>query len=261
MRPGRVVTGAACAAIGAAVLAGCGSDGSGGEAGQELRTPSAPSASAPVPSTTAVPMAPETVTVTESPPPPPTVTTVVPPPPPPPPAATTVTAPPPPAQDAPATSIAVLNAYFDAVNLRDYARAWQLGGPVFASAYEQFVNDHATTAHYDLTVLAVDDGVVSAAMDVTQTDGSHRYYQGTYTVRAGAIAASTMHEVARGPAPGAPGTTPSPPAQGPYDFDYCAQAWAAGVAPITSGQPGYRAELDRDHDGVACEPSPTASTK
>jgi hypothetical protein len=36
----------------------------------------------------------------------------------------------------------------------------------------------------------------------------------------------------------------------------CAEARAAGVAPISSGQPGYRTELDRDGNGVACEASP-----
>lgn len=36
-------------------------------------------------------------------------------------------------------------------------------------------------------------------------------------------------------------------------YQNCAAARAAGVAPIHQGQPGYRAALDRDHDGVACE--------
>lgn len=36
-------------------------------------------------------------------------------------------------------------------------------------------------------------------------------------------------------------------------YPNCAAARAAGVAPIYVGQPGYRAGLDRDHDGVACE--------
>lgn len=34
----------------------------------------------------------------------------------------------------------------------------------------------------------------------------------------------------------------------------CAAARAAGAAPIYRGQPGYRAPLDADGDGVACEP-------
>lgn len=37
-------------------------------------------------------------------------------------------------------------------------------------------------------------------------------------------------------------------------YPNCAAAHAAGVAPIREGQPGYRTELDRDDDGVACEP-------
>ncbi|MCW2567797.1 MAG: Excalibur domain protein, partial [Mycobacterium sp.] len=33
----------------------------------------------------------------------------------------------------------------------------------------------------------------------------------------------------------------------------CDAARAAGAAPLHRGQPGYRAGLDRDNDGIACE--------
>ena len=33
----------------------------------------------------------------------------------------------------------------------------------------------------------------------------------------------------------------------------CAAARAAGAAPLRRGDPGYRAGLDRDSDGIACE--------
>lgn len=33
----------------------------------------------------------------------------------------------------------------------------------------------------------------------------------------------------------------------------CADARAAGAAPLYEGDPGYRSQLDRDHDGIACE--------
>ncbi|MBD3779278.1 MAG: excalibur calcium-binding domain-containing protein [Micrococcales bacterium] len=33
----------------------------------------------------------------------------------------------------------------------------------------------------------------------------------------------------------------------------CDAARAAGAAPVLAGQPGYRAALDRDGDGVGCE--------
>ena len=37
-------------------------------------------------------------------------------------------------------------------------------------------------------------------------------------------------------------------------FRNCDAARAAGLAPLRAGEPGYRSELDRDGDGVACEP-------
>ncbi|MFB7359418.1 excalibur calcium-binding domain-containing protein [Streptomyces gardneri] len=36
-------------------------------------------------------------------------------------------------------------------------------------------------------------------------------------------------------------------------YENCDAARAAGAAPLLLGQPGYRAELDRNKDGVACE--------
>jgi endonuclease YncB( thermonuclease family) len=46
--------------------------------------------------------------------------------------------------------------------------------------------------------------------------------------------------------------TTAPPAAGVY-YANCTEARAAGVAPLHTGDPGYRSGLDRDHDGVACE--------
>ena len=36
-------------------------------------------------------------------------------------------------------------------------------------------------------------------------------------------------------------------------YKNCAAAKSAGAAPLRKGEPGYRAQLDRDKDGVACE--------
>ena len=38
----------------------------------------------------------------------------------------------------------------------------------------------------------------------------------------------------------------------PY-YANCSAARAAGAAPLSSGDPGYRSALDRDGDGIACE--------
>jgi hypothetical protein len=49
----------------------------------------------------------------------------------------------------------------------------------------------------------------------------------------------------------------SPRTSTPQTGDYwsgCNAARAAGVAPLYSGEPGYRPEMDGDSDGIACEP-------
>lgn len=37
-------------------------------------------------------------------------------------------------------------------------------------------------------------------------------------------------------------------------FANCTQARAAGAAPVRRGEPGYGPHLDRDNDGIGCEP-------
>lgn len=48
-------------------------------------------------------------------------------------------------------------------------------------------------------------------------------------------------------------SAPIPQRGGDY-FPNCDAARAAGRAPIRRGEPGYRPALDRDNDGIACEP-------
>ncbi|WP_426225114.1 GmrSD restriction endonuclease domain-containing protein [Pseudarthrobacter sp. DSP2-3-2b1] len=69
------------------------------------------------------------------------------------------------------------------------------------------------------------------------------------------------------PAPVAPQPSPAPVVQAPVAvvpvpapavpasayYANCSAAKAAGAAPLYAGQAGYRAPLDRDSDGVACE--------
>ncbi len=53
-----------------------------------------------------------------------------------------------------------------------------------------------------------------------------------------------------------PTPVPIPPTATPVPQVYyanCTAARAAGAAPLRRGQPGYRAALDRDNDGIACE--------
>lgn len=65
------------------------------------------------------------------------------------------------------------------------------------------------------------------------------------------------------PSPGTAQVAPSPteseveePEEPEEDYVYyanCAEARAAGAAPIYRGEPGYRKGLDRDGDGKACD--------
>jgi hypothetical protein len=59
--------------------------------------------------------------------------------------------------------------------------------------------------------------------------------------------------VAPAPAAVAPAPAPVAPAPAAVYYANCAAAKAAGAAPLYAGQAGYRAALDRDSDGIACE--------
>ena len=50
----------------------------------------------------------------------------------------------------------------------------------------------------------------------------------------------------------APAPAPEPKQESAY-YPNCKAARAAGAAPLYRGDPGYREELDRDRDGIACE--------
>ena len=82
--------------------------------------------------------------------------------------------------------------------------------------------------------------------------------QGTATAGPAPAASSAPAPTIAAPAPAAVAPAPvvaAPAAPAPAAVFYanCAAAKAAGAAPILEGQAGYRAGLDRDLDGVACE--------
>ena len=54
-------------------------------------------------------------------------------------------------------------------------------------------------------------------------------------------------------AAGFTGLSMVPASAAPFAFDRCADAYAAGVGNIPSGQPGYGLHLDEDEDGIGCE--------
>jgi len=56
------------------------------------------------------------------------------------------------------------------------------------------------------------------------------------------------------PVTSAPVTAPTGPAGGQVSYANCDAVRAAGKAPLHRGDPGYSSKLDRDGDGIACEP-------
>jgi hypothetical protein len=68
-----------------------------------------------------------------------------------------------------------------------------------------------------------------------------------------AAAAAQAAQQAAKPAPAPAAPAPAAPAPASAYYGSCADARNAGAAPLYAGQAGYRAALDRDKDGVACE--------
>jgi len=85
----------------------------------------------------------------------------------------------------------VVYGYYDDLNAHQYQQAWELGGSNIAAqngqTYDSWVAGYAGTAGLYITGQDAGTGLgnhlVQVSITVTQTDGSVRYYAGTYTVR------------------------------------------------------------------------------
>lgn len=184
----------------------------------------------------------------------------------------------PPAQSPARDAASTVEAYFAAINSRDFQRAWDLGGKNLESSYGSFVSGFEGTARDSVQIVDVNGGTVTVNLDAEQTDGSVRSFAGSYTVANGVITSASIQAVGT-TGPGEEGTTgpeeedttgpeetsgpeettgpgeedtTEPGDGGPY-YEKCADAWEDRAAPIEQGEPGYADHLDRDKDGTACE--------
>ncbi|WP_399941636.1 hypothetical protein ACGH52_21800 [Streptomyces sp. BBFR25] len=89
---------------------------------------------------------------------------------------------------------ATVTAYFHAINIRDFATAWELGGKNLDQDYDSFVAGFATTQRDDVTVTGTLGDDVSVTVVAWETDGTQTTYEGTYTVSGGVITAADMRE-------------------------------------------------------------------
>ncbi len=120
--------------------------------------------------------------------------------------------------------------------------------------------DGPSTGHSESTTTTVTTTVTTtyAPSTVTVTESPPAT---TVTETAEAPALTTEPWEAPEPSTAIPTTTPEsapgPGLIGPLPsstyYGSCAEARAAGAAPLRAGEPGYRPGLDRDGDGVACE--------
>ncbi len=89
---------------------------------------------------------------------------------------------------------ATVTAYFDAINNRDFAAAWELGGKNLDQDYDSFVAGFWTTQRDDVTVTGTSGDDVSVTVVAWETDGTQTTFEGTYTVSGGVITSADMRE-------------------------------------------------------------------
>ncbi|WKU44599.1 HtaA domain-containing protein [Streptomyces sp. VNUA116] len=107
--------------------------------------------------------------------------------------------------------------------------------------------------------LKAKDGVVSlSSVPATLTDKGEEAFERNDSPSPGFEKGSSLDPVTVAVAVKEGAKLPEPPAG--TGFANCAEATAAGKAPLHKGEDGYSAQLDTDGDGVACETSAGAAT-
>lgn len=117
---------------------------------------------------------------------------------------------------------------------------------------------YADVAGQDVGLSLIQQGLAVARYD--SRDGSGAHPREAAYIEADAAAPDNCPSVGATPAPTptpapapVPGPAPTPAPGGNVYYANCDAVRAAGAAPLYAGQPGYRPNLDRDGDGVACE--------
>jgi tRNA A-37 threonylcarbamoyl transferase component Bud32 len=88
---------------------------------------------------------------------------------------------------------AVVTAFYNAINNRDYATAYKLDTYVQSrQKYGVFKSGFTGTIHDNLTITGVTGDVVSFDLTASQSNGTIKTYSGTYTVQNGEIVGATV---------------------------------------------------------------------
>jgi hypothetical protein len=91
---------------------------------------------------------------------------------------------------------AVVRQFYQEINNRDYADAWNLGGVNIAgTTCSNWVAGYATTSHVTLLNVSADNGtVVHVRFVSTLQNGTLMTFAGTYTVVDGAIVSASISQ-------------------------------------------------------------------
>jgi hypothetical protein len=90
---------------------------------------------------------------------------------------------------------ATVRAYFTAINDKDYAAAWRLGGVNTNTSYASFAGGFHQTARDKVTILSVTGNVVTARLAARQKNGAVLVFQGTYIVEGGVITQFDVQQI------------------------------------------------------------------
>jgi hypothetical protein len=92
-------------------------------------------------------------------------------------------------------AVATVDAYFAAINHKQYATAWSLIQMSTSSTYAEFVQGLSGTVKDTVTILAVSGDVVTMRLSALHSNGEVQVFQGSYTVQGGVIVSSDVQLV------------------------------------------------------------------
>jgi limonene-1,2-epoxide hydrolase len=107
------------------------------------------------------------------------------------------------------TPAAVVQAFFAAINTRDYPAAWRLWGIRAGTTYQRFESSYATTKREILHIVSTAGDVVTASLAVQRTTSTEMRFHGHFAVQRGVIVAMSLTPYAAA-SPVPPSTVPSP---------------------------------------------------
>jgi hypothetical protein len=100
-----------------------------------------------------------------------------------------------PSSAAPTGPASTVEAYYAAINAKNYRLAWKLGGSTTTASYAEFAAGFSTTSKDAFTLISVSGDVVTGRLSALQSDGTTQVYEGTYTVSKNLITQFNVQQI------------------------------------------------------------------